>query len=273
LSIIAGTIFAILYGDEITKIFLKEINKHLEAKIEVGDMRFSMLKKFPAAALEFKNITVYTPPNFTKNEDSRFINDTVLIAENLFLQFSLTDLFKKNYIIKAIHIKNGTLHIEIFDNGEKNFIVWKTTSDTATSKVKLQLKDVRFINMEARYFNRLNHSDFEFFINRLNMRGELSKNSGRLEISSDLLIRDLSINKTSYLKNINAVTSFKLQAVNNNYDIIKGKISISDLDFRIAGQFLTKAEKKMNLNIIGENLDISKLVIILPEKYRRALKY
>ncbi|MCK4700548.1 MAG: hypothetical protein KAT38_09445, partial [Bacteroidales bacterium] len=272
LSIIAGAIFAILYGDEITKIFVKEINKHLEAKIEVGDMRFSMLKKFPAAALEFKNITFYTPPNFTKNEDSRFINDTVLIAENLFLQFSLTDLFKKNYIIKAIHIKNGNLHIEISDNGEKNFIVWKTTSDTATSKVKLQLKDVRFTNMGARYFNRLNYSDFEFFINRLNMRGELSKNSGRLEINSDFLIRDLSINKTSYLKNINAVTSFKLQAVNSNYDIIKGKISISDLDFRIAGQFLTRAEKKMNLNIIGENLDISKLVIILPEKISKSIK-
>ncbi len=272
LSIIAGAIFAILYGDEITKIFIKEINKHLEAKIEVGDMRFSMLKKFPSAALEFKNITIYTPPNFTKNEDSRFIHDAVLLAENLFLQFSLTDLFKKNYIIKAIHIKNGNLHIEISDNGEKNFIVWKTTSDTATSKVKLQLKDVRFTNMKTRYFNRMNHSDFEFFINRLNMRGELSKNSGRLEISSDLLIRDLSINKTSYLKNINAVTSFKLQAINSNYDIIKGKISISDLDFRIAGQFLTRAEKKMNLNIIGENLDISKLVIILPEKISNSIK-
>ncbi len=272
LSIIAGAIFAILYGDEITKIFIKEINKHLEAKIEVGDMRFSMLKKFPSAALEFKNIIIYTPPNFTKNEDSRFIHDTVLIAENIFLQFSLTDLFKKNYIIKAIHIKNGNLYVEISDNGEKNFIVWKTTSDTATSKVKLQLKDVRFTNMEARYFNRMNHSDFEFSLNRLNLRGELSKDSGRLEISSDLLIRDLSLNKTSYLKNINAVTSFKLRAVNSNYDIIKGKISVSDLDFQIAGQFLTRAEKKMNLNIIGENLDISKLVIILPEKISKSIK-
>ena len=61
LSIILGAIFAILYGDEITKIFVKEINKHLEAKIEVGDMRFSMLKKYPAAALEFRNINVYSP--------------------------------------------------------------------------------------------------------------------------------------------------------------------------------------------------------------------
>jgi len=42
LSVIAGVIFAILYEDEITKIFVKEINKHLEAKIEVGDMSFSM---------------------------------------------------------------------------------------------------------------------------------------------------------------------------------------------------------------------------------------
>ncbi|MBE9512309.1 MAG: hypothetical protein IMY71_15665 [Bacteroidetes bacterium] len=271
LSIIAGAIFAILYGDEITKIFLKEINNHLEAKIEVGDMKFSMLKKFPAAALEFKNITVYTPTNFTKKENSRFSNDTVLIAENFFLQFSLTDLFKKNYIIKTIHIKNGNIHIEISDNGEKNFIVWKTTSDTVTSKVKLQLKDIRFTNMEARYFNRMNHSDFEFFLNRLNMRGELSKNSGRLEIRSDLLIRNLSIKKTSYLKNTNAVTSFKLQAVNGNYDISKGKINVSDLDFRIAGQFQTRPEKKMNLNIIGENLDISKLINILPDKISNSI--
>jgi len=266
LSIIAGVIFAILYGDEITKIFVKEINKQLEAKIEVGDMRFSMLKKFPGAALELKNITVYTPTNFTKNEDSRFINDTVLRAENLFLQFSLIDLFRKNYLIKAIHIKNGNLHIEISDNGEKNFIVWKTTSDTTSSKVKLQLKDVLLTNIEASYFNRMNHSDFNFFLNRLNMRGELSKDSGRLEISSDLLIRNLSINKVSYLQNMNAVTSFKLQAANNNYEIIKGKISVSDLDFQIAGRFLTKPEKKMHLNIIGEKLDISNLVNILPEK-------
>jgi len=266
LSIIAGAIFAILYGDEITKIFVKEINKHLEAKIEVGDMRFSMLKKFPAAALELKNITVYTPTNFTKKEKSRFNNDTVLIAENLFLQFSLTDLFKKNYLIKAIHVKNGHLNIEVSNNNEKNFIIWKTTNDTETSKVKLQLKDVRFTNMEAAYFNRMNHSDFKFFLNRLNLRGELSKDSGRLEISSDLLIRDLLINKTSYLQNMHAVTSFKLQVISGNYDIIKGEISVSDLDFRIAGQLFTRPEKKMNLNIIGEKLDINNLVNILPEK-------
>ncbi len=266
LSVIAGAIFAILYGDEITKIFVKEINKHLEAKIEVGDIKFSMLKKFPAAALEFKNITIYTPTNSTKKEDPRFNNDTVLIAENLFLQFSLTDLFKKNYIIKAIHIKNGNVHIEISDNGDKNFIVWKTTSNTETSKVKLQLKDVRFTNMEARYLNRMNHSDFKFLLNRLNMRGELSKDSGRLDISSDLLIRNILIRKISYLQNINAVTSFKLQAANNNYDIIKGKIKVSDLNFQIAGQFLTTPEKKMNINIIGEKLDIGNLVNILPEK-------
>ena len=266
LSIIAGAIFAILYGDEITKIFVKEINKHLEAKIEVGDMRFSMLKKFPAAALELKNITVYTPTNITKKEKNRFNNDTVLIAESLFLQFSLTDLFKRNYLIKAIHVKNGHLNIEVSNNNEKNFIIWKTTNDTETSKVKLQLKDVRFTNMEAAYFNRMNHSDFKFFLNRLNLRGELSKDSGRLEISSDLLIRDLLINKTSYLKNMNAVTSFKLQVISGNYDIIKGEISVSGLGFRIAGQLFTRPEKKMNLNIIGEKLDINNLVNILPEK-------
>jgi len=266
LSIIAGAIFAILYGDEITKIFVKEINKHLEAKIEVGDMRFSMLKKFPAAALELKNITVYTPTNFAKKENSRFNNDTVLIAENLFLQFSLTDLFKKNYLIKAVHVKNGQLNIEVSDKGEKNFIIWKTTNNTETSKVKLQVKDVRFTNMEARYFDKLNQFDFKFFLNRLNMRGELSKDSGRLEIRSDLLIRNLLINKTSYLQNMNAFTSFKLNAVNGNYDIIKGKINVSDLDFRIAGQLFTRPEKKINLNIIGEKLDISNLVNILPEK-------
>jgi len=266
LSIIAGAIFAILYGDEITKIFVKEINKHLEAKIEVGYMRFSMLKKFPAAALELKNITVYTTTNITKKEKFRFNNDTVLIAESLFLQFSLTDLFKRNYLIKAIHVKNGHLNIEVSNNNEKNFIIWKTTNDTETSKVKLQLKDVRFTNMEAAYFNRINHSDFKFFLNRLNLRGELSKDSGRLEISSDLLIRDLLINKTSYLKNMNAVTSFKLQVISGNYDIIKGKISVSGLGFRIAGQLFTRPEKKMNLNIIGEKLDINNLVNILPEK-------
>jgi hypothetical protein len=266
LSIIAGAIFAILYGDEITKIFVKEINKQLEAKIEVGDMRFSILKKFPTAALELKNITVYTPTKIIENKDSRFINDTVLIAENLFLQFSLIDLFKKNYLIKAIHVKNGHLNIEVSDKGEKNFIIWKTTSDNGTSKVKLQLKDVRFTNMEAAYFNRMNHSDFKFSLNRLNLRGELSKDSGRLEISSNLLIRDLLINKTSYLQNMNVVTSFKLQVIRGNYDIIKGEISVSDLDFRVAGQIHTIPEKRMNLNIIGEKLDINNLVNILPEK-------
>ena len=266
LSIIAGAIFAILNGDEITKIFVTEINKHLEAKIEVGDIKLSMLKKFPAAALELKDITVYAPTNFIENKKSRFNNDTVLIAENLFLQFSLIDLFKKNYLIKAIHVKDGRLNIEVSNNNEKNFIIWKTTNDTETSKVKLQLKDVRFTNMEARYIDKMNQFDFKFFLNRLNLRGELLKDSGRLEISSDLLIRNLLINKTSYLQNMNAVSSFKLQVISGNYDIIKGEISVSDLDFRIAGQLFTRPEKKMNLNIIGEKLDINNLVNILPEK-------
>lgn len=266
LAIVAGALSVILYGDEIKKIFVEEINKHLEASVDISEMRFSLLKKFPGAALEFKNVIIYSPTNFNKSEDAGFHHDTLLIAENLYLQFSITDLFKKNYIIKAIHIKNGKLNVEISRNGVKNFIVWKTTSDTASSKVTLQLKDVRFTNMEARYLNRMNHSDFGFFINQFNMRGVLSKGSGKLEISSDLFIRHFLINDKNYVKNINASTSFKLQVFDKNYEIEKGKITVSGLDLRITGKYLTQPAKEVNLSITGENLDIQKLINILPKK-------
>lgn len=266
LAIVAGALFVIMYGDEIKKIFVEEINKHLEARIDVSEMRFSLLKKFPGAALEFKNVIIYSPTNFIKSKDAGFHHDTLLSAENLYLQFSITDLFKKNYIIKAIHVKNGKLNVEVSGNGMKNFIVWKTTGDKATSKVTLQLKDVRFTNMEARYLNRMNHSDFWFFTNRFNMRGELSKGSGKLEISSDLFIRHFLINDKNYVKNINASTSFKLQVFDKNYEIEKGEITVSGLDLRITGKYLTWPSKTVNLSITGENLDIQKLINILPKK-------
>ena len=73
---VIGFGIAHVYQDEIEQLAIQNINEQLRTPIQVDDIEFSLIKKFPYASLELKNLMVL----------DAFRKDTLIQAEKLFLK-------------------------------------------------------------------------------------------------------------------------------------------------------------------------------------------
>ena len=99
ISIIVGSIFigllillsvvAIVFEDKIADLFLGKIYQYTSTKISHKDVSFSLIRKFPYAALEIESLIVESPNQ---------IKEPLLIADKVYLQTNIFDLIKGDYV-------------------------------------------------------------------------------------------------------------------------------------------------------------------------------
>jgi hypothetical protein len=66
------------------------------------------------------------PDGYDHNADAGIDSDTLFTAKSLFLQFSLNNIFRKDYRIRTIHAVNGVLYLAVNTDGQENYRFWKT---------------------------------------------------------------------------------------------------------------------------------------------------
>ena len=90
-----ATAFIVVYffEDDVKKYAIEQINKEVNTKIEVDDIKLSFFKKFPMASLEFINVKCLEVTENTKKE-------SLLEAESVFLEFRIWDIFNGKYKFK-----------------------------------------------------------------------------------------------------------------------------------------------------------------------------
>ena len=108
------------YQDEVKGYIISELNKQLETKIIIDgkDIDFAIIKNFPYASVDFKNVKALDATN-NKHKD------TLFSAKKISLQFNVMDIFHKKYRIKKIQIERVTLNIKISKTGKDNYHFWK----------------------------------------------------------------------------------------------------------------------------------------------------
>jgi hypothetical protein len=72
------------YQDEVKQLIVNEINKNIKTEITVRDISFSVLRKFPRASVEFRDVLIKVPRDYDNIESQPFSSDTLFTAQNLF---------------------------------------------------------------------------------------------------------------------------------------------------------------------------------------------
>ena len=118
--LLVASAFIIIYffEDDVKKYAIEQINKEVNTKIEVKDIKLSLFKKFPMASLEFIQVKCLEVTDEPKKEN-------LLEAESVFLEFSVWDIFKGKYKFKKLSVENGKLNLKINNRGQSNFDILK----------------------------------------------------------------------------------------------------------------------------------------------------
>jgi len=264
----AGFIIAFYYGEEVKSYIIGELNKQLDTPVIVDtkDIDFSVLRNFPNASLEFRNVKAL---DAVKSEKK----DTLFSAGVISLQFNIMDIFHENYHIKKIALENVNLNIRIDKKGNDNYHFLKKPDSTAVNKesqaLDFSIEKIEMKNLAVRYTDRRSKQDYFVVARKAQLSGKFSDEQYSLISKGELLVHHLRSDSTYYLKEKDTRYTLELDVNKEVYTFKNADVKISDLDFNVAGSIDGSSKTSvMDLIVKGKDMDIQSLVSLLPEKQR-----
>ncbi|MBU8893687.1 MAG: AsmA-like C-terminal region-containing protein [Bacteroidales bacterium] len=258
---------SIIFEDEVSQYLVEELNEYLLSEIEVGEINFTVLKKFPKATLEFKDVIAFTKKGY--EGEIRGINtDTLFYAGNIYVQMSLANVFSKNYNISSLSFDQGKINLFTDKYGNPNYIFWKKKSEEQNKNFSLDLNEVKIINSEIVYCNDATDLLFITHADRIDFEGNFSRQNYLMKIKSGLTIRELSVKNTKYLENKKVKTKIELDIINDLINIKHGSLVLQNLKFDVNGNIEKSESAKTDLLISGKNMHLPSFINNLPAKIK-----
>jgi|1_EtaG_2_1085319.scaffolds.fasta_scaffold03396_4 hypothetical protein len=252
------------YEKEIKKYIVEAINEQVNVPINVKDLDFSVLKKFPYASVEFKEVEIASTNH----------KSPLLKAKSVYFQFNIIDLLNKKYVLKKISIENGSTLIFIDQQGKDNFHFWKTNPESSKQPIAFELSDVQFKNMDLNYLNNYKQQDMGLVVTKMNFSGNFNENNYHLETNIALHINQLNSKNEAFLKDKDITIEGKIEVNKQqlSYKIQSGEISIEELIFKLEGIILDKNEElNLQLSSKGTDVDFATLFSLLPAQMQTSL--
>ncbi|HUX96086.1 MAG TPA: AsmA-like C-terminal region-containing protein [Bacteroidales bacterium] len=258
-----------LLSDQVAEIVLNTINKNIATKIDVGSFRLSLLKKFPRATLELKDVYVLSSEAFNNKEFEGINTDTLLIASNLSVDFNITDIINKIYDIERVGIRDGRIYIYADSLGRTNYVDVNGTRDPDSSRFALNLRRIFLSDLQIIYNNHATRLLIDGTINDGKLTSKISNHYITLGAETELFISRIQQDNITISIPFNAGLDLEMEDSENGLLIKNGDLSVEGIIFHIAGNITS--DNVMNLELDGENIDLSKIRKYLPEIYNKHL--
>lgn len=257
-----GIIIGVFYGNEVKKLMIDQLNKNLVTEINVKEFDFSILKHFPYASFDMRQITA-------KEVTDKKEKDTLLYAEHLSLLFNVMGLFSKDFTIRKIVLKDGKVNIKIDSQGKNNYHFWKSSSGSASSS-GIDLQKIVLDNVLISYQDIHNKQDYLLTAKKGELSGKFSSDVFILKTKSDLFVNHLIADNVNYISEKEASISSDLKVNNKTNEYIFGnsKIQIADLTFDLKGNVVSLPQStQLNLLIDAHQADLGSFISMLPKAY------
>ena len=260
--LVFGVLFSVikLYDKEIKDIALKQINNQLISPMIIQNIELSAFNYFPAISLQFSNLLI---------KDPLANNDTLLFAKNAFLNFDAYDLINKKYIVRKLVLKNGSLAAKVSSDGKENFDVFISKDKSENNNFKFSLEQLTLKDFSVNYQNIPLSQQYDFTISDSKLKGQFSNQEYDLNILSSMSVNKFDLEGVNYISSKNANTEIILQVKNDPFSLVikKGKLKIADMNFFLEGDYKSSKKDRINLNIKGNQIQISEIFSILPLDY------
>ncbi len=264
--LIAAISLSIIYQNRITETLLGELNKNIRTEIKAEKIRFSLIRKFPFASLEFTNIVAHTEPSFNCRDEAYRKGDTLFNFHSLFIEFNIMDLLRKNYRIRRFHALEGNINLAVDRNGHANYEFWKTDTSSKSSGIKLKLPSVRLTRVQLMYWQMKDSVKLKVRIDKSNIRGDLASDNYSILANISGAVDEFCIDSVNYVlrKSLDAILPVKIAG--KRIDLLNGQITLAGNAFFITGLYQGDQQPFVDLKISSDHLQLSNLMGILPAK-------
>ncbi len=260
-SLLTGLTLA--YRERVATLFIEEIGSRKDIDIELSGARLTLFRRFPRASFELNGVVV-------KPLTGESINDTLLVAERLSLDFSLTDLLKRDYTIERIIVENGELNIVVDSAGRANYPSLSPLSSSERDNLSINIQQIRLSSVGISVSNRVKNITAAAEIESARLSGEIAGREIGLKADAGFNIVSLLYDGIELPEALAIDLSLDLFRSDTTLTLKSGRMVLEGMRFDVSGDHsLLSGETHVLLK--SENADIRVLAGFLPDDYSSAL--
>ncbi|HXO76840.1 MAG TPA: AsmA family protein, partial [Puia sp.] len=277
LLILIGIAVAILFTQQqrLVGLAVDQVNKELPGELTVGGSNITIFQNWPYISIGLQNVKFYA----SKQTSEKPIYE----AERMFVGFSLPDILKQKYRVKAIVLKNGRLQLVQDTAGRLNIveasrIQTDSTPSSGTSPKQMDLDIKKFVlkNMDINYQDNQSRQRVSAHIDRIQASFQLDSNSKvAADLKGALLVDFTRPGDTTLFRHKHLETDIQL-----SYDmpgkflkLTEGKLKLEDAVFNITGTADLLHDNVVDMKITGDKPDFRQLFAFAPPQVAKELKH
>lgn len=269
---LAGIIIINNYGDEIKNYAINNLNKELEVKVEIKNIKLSFFRKFPFISMVLSDVISYSNNNFIQS-DFNISEPQILFSSNeIFIQFNLIDILRGNYKIKRIIAEEGNLNLLSDSLGNINYALFKKSSPGLKNKQNIELEYFKLKDFNFLIINKFKNLEIKGNAEDLILKGKFKKSEFDLSTSGILFFDEVSRDGILYAKNTALSSKLKFSAVDSVFTIEKGILNFDDIRLEASGMITSGDVFKTDIIINGKNIQIRSLLKKLPDNFSQWTK-
>lgn len=265
LLIALATGLAVAYEEDVKEQLLGEINKQLRCRMDVDAIEFTLIERFPRASLKFTDIVAF------EALPEKVFPDTLLHAEQLFLEFSPFDLIGNEYTVKNVVLRNATMHLAKDPQGQANFQIWESSGGEG-SGTTIEMEKVLLENVQLAFVD----SSIQFSTHLALEHATISAEIGEallFEIDSELQVGLVcSGNDTLALdRSLALETRFKYDKKEHLLVVENSSLKVEEVPLTAAGTVQTGQNAHVELLLGGKHISLEETRQLMPFALRRKL--
>ncbi len=252
------TISVFLFKDRIIQQFIREANKNLNTPVSITKIEVTLLEDFPNLSIVCREVSI---------EDSYPGKEALFTAKSVAFQLHPWEVWKGNYTIKGLTIRDSETHLKINRKGESNFNILKKSEDAkTTSSVRFSLKNVRLSSSVVYYTDTKSAYDFELITTELISSISSQDDVYLIDAKGDLSTGQFKVGKTEIManKDFDIETSIRYFDKDLRLQIEPSLLKLAQAAFEIKGEYAWQSKNVIDLKVEGQQSDIQTLLSLLP---------
>ncbi|MBL8002994.1 MAG: hypothetical protein JNL05_13655 [Flavobacteriales bacterium] len=252
---------AYLYEDEVLAALRNELNTHLRTPVQVEGMELTLVQRFPQASLRLRNVMA-----LEVRSDS-LPADTLLYAQDLYLEFGLFDLLGGDHTVKQVHGRHVRLYPGLDAQGTGNWLIWKSDS-TTTESTAFALNKVSFDDLVVRYRDARSQLEILAATPDVTLSGRFEDAGSTARLRGPVTLVQWTDKGRTVLNDRSGQLALQLSwgGADGAFRITKGEVLTNDVPLNVTLAVTPgKDGDELDLKANGLGLQLADVVALLPE--------
>ena len=261
LLVISSLVISTLFEDDIKAKVSQAINANLRSSFTSSDMSLDLFWQFPNASIHVTDVLI------KEAIPEKVFPDTLLYAEDLFMEFGWMNVFSGDVTIRSITANAVIARPGVDEYGELNYIFWK--SDTSASETTIDLQRIELNDLHLHYADIPADIRIGARSKEISLAGLFNSEGNQFDVRGSLFIDSLLIDDSGYAEKMDTeldLTFLLPSDPNILLSIEQGRVTandvnlLTDLSWRERGD-----DDELVLRLQGSNLDLEGAASLIPE--------